>query len=256
MSYDTGRNRTTHGPVGIRINKYLASAGVCSRREADTLIEAGAVTINGKAAQPGDRVTGNDTVKVNGKRVESASRSVVVAFYKPVGVTCTEKDPHAEKTIKEAFRYPVRLTYAGRLDKDSEGLLLMTNDGDLIHAMMQGSHRHEKEYLVRTRRKISDEELQRLRKGIYLKDLDEKTRPCEIVRLGDYTFSIILTQGLNRQIRRMLAAIGQEVKLVKRTRVLNVRLGRLKSGEQRTLSDEEIKALYEAAGLTWNKQKA
>ncbi|MBO5564031.1 MAG: rRNA pseudouridine synthase [Lachnospiraceae bacterium] len=254
MSYDAGRNRTTHGPVGIRINKYLASCGICSRREADALIEAGAVTIDGKTALPGDRVTQDNTVKVNGKRVQSASRSVVVAYYKPVGVTCTEKDPHAEKTIRDAFRYPVRLTYAGRLDKDSEGLLLMTNDGDLIHAMMQGAHRHEKEYLVRTRRKISDEELQRLRKGIYLRELEEKTRPCEVLRLGDYTFSIILTQGLNRQIRRMLSAIGQEVKILKRTRVLNVRIGKLKPGEQRTLSDEETRALYEAAGLTWKKQ--
>ncbi len=238
----------------VRINKYLAASGVSSRREADELIAQGLVTINGAAARPGDKVNTGDTVKVRGKRVESSARPVVVAYYKPVGVTCTARDPHAEKTLSDAFKYPVRLTYAGRLDQDSEGLLLMTNDGDLIHAMMQGASYHEKEYVVRVRRKITDAELHRMEKGIYLKELDATTRPCKVRRLGEYTFSIILTQGLNRQIRRMCKAVGHEIRFLKRVRVLTVRLGDLRPGEQRTLSNDELEKLFEAAYRTGRKE--
>ncbi len=246
---NTSGSKVRPGQEGIRINKYLSSAGVCSRREADALIEAGVVTINGVTAENGDRVVPGSSVKVRGRRVETSGRPIVVAYYKPVGVTCTARDPHAEKTLSDAFSFSRRLTYAGRLDRDSEGLLLMTNDGDLIQAMMHGSSHHEKEYVVRVKRRISDAELRSLEKGIYLKDLEVKTRPCTVKRLGDNTFSIILTQGLNRQIRRMCRALSHEIVFLKRVRVLTVRLGKLKSGEQRTLNNAEIRELYEAAGI-------
>ena len=232
---------------GMRLNQYIASCGICSRREADRLIEAGRVLVNGTAAVPGMRVQGREEVTVNGRILGGALQKVVVAYYKPVGVTCTARDPHADRTLDEAFSYPVRLTYAGRLDRDSEGLLLMTNDGDLIDAMMRGSNGHEKEYIVRTKSRIFDADLERFRKGIFLRDLEVKTRPCRVERLGDYTFRITLTQGLNRQIRRMCKAVGNEVKKLKRVRVLNVELGAMKPGEQRRIRGEELEELYRTA---------
>ncbi len=234
---------------GVRLNSYIASCGLCSRRDADKLIQDGLVTVNGTPATPGMRVTGKEEITVRGKRLGGKDKKVVVAWYKPVGVTCTERDPHAERTIKEAFSYPVRLTYAGRLDRDSEGLMLMTNDGKLIESMMRGSNGHEKEYIVRVRGRISDASLQRLRKGIYLRELETTTRPCEVTRLGDHTFRIVLTQGLNQQIRRMCKAVGNEVKTLKRIRVLTVRLNDLQPGQSREIKGEERNALYHAAGL-------
>ena len=233
---------------GTRLNQYIASCGICSRREADRLIEAGKVIVDGVQAVPGMRVTGNETVTVGDKRLSGARSKAVVAFYKPVGVTCTEKDPHAKRTLKDVFAYPERLTYAGRLDRDSEGLLLMTNDGGLIDAMMRGAGGHEKEYIVRVKSRISDADLERLRKGIRLKELDVTTRPCAVERLGDYTFRIILTQGLNRQIRRMCRAVGNEVKRLKRVRVLNIELGSMKPGEMRVITGGELEELYRIAG--------
>ena len=245
-----GRNMTgtERYKEGRRLNQYIASCGLCSRREADRLIESGRVTINGVTASQGARVLADDEVTVDGKPVKGSQDKIVVAYYKPVGVTCTSKDPHAQRTLAEAFSYPVRLTYAGRLDRDSEGLLLMTNDGELIDAMMRGSYGHEKEYIVRVRSRISDADLERLKKGIRLPELDVKTRPCKIERLGDYTFRIILTQGLNRQIRRMCKAVGNEVKRLKRIRVLNVELGGMKPGEQRRVTGQELEDLYRIAG--------
>ncbi len=231
----------------LRLNKYIASCGVCSRREADRLIDDGQVTVNGRCAVQGMIVQAGDTVKVKGKLISLPENKIVVAYYKPAGVTCTAGDPHARKTLKDVFSYPVRLTYAGRLDQDSEGLLLMTNDGDLIDRMMRGSAGHEKEYIVRVRRKISDQDLRQMEKGIWLKDLEVKTAPCRIKRLGEYTFSIVLTQGLNRQIRRMVKAVGNEIRFLKRTRVLTVKLEDMKPGEQRTLSAAQLKELYDAA---------
>ncbi len=234
---------------GIRLNKFIASCGICSRREADKLIEDMRVSVNGKAASSGMKIRGSDVVEVDGRRINAPEEKTVVAWYKPVGVTCTRKDAHAEKTIEEAFSYPVRLTYAGRLDRDSEGLLLMTNDGDLIHAMMRGANGHEKEYIVRVRSRITDGDLHRMSKGIYLRELDTTTRPCEVERLGDRTFRIVLTQGLNRQIRRMCEAVGNEVKTLKRIRVLNIRLETLRAGQYREITGEELTKLYETAGL-------
>ena len=237
----------TQKKPGSRLNQYIASCGVCSRREADRMIEAGRVSVNGTPAVRGMRVQGTDEVTVDGRPLTGALNKTVVAFYKPVGVTCTESDRHADRTLNEAFSFPVRLTYAGRLDRDSEGLLLMTNDGNLIDSMMRGANGHEKEYIVRVKSRISDSDLEHFRKGVRLKELGVTTRPCKVERLGDYTFRIILTQGLNRQIRRMCRAVGNEVRKLKRVRVLNIELGSMKPGEQRIIRGEELQALYTMA---------
>lgn len=228
----------------VRLNKYLALCGYCSRRDADRLIEQGVVTVNGQKAQCGVRVTKEDLVAVYGKPLQSPEKKVVLAYYKPIGAVCTQRDRHAEVKVSDLLHYPVRLTYAGRLDKDSEGLLLMTNDGDLIDAMMRGANGHEKEYYVKVDKALTEEAVSKLRAGIYLKELDQTTRACRITQPGPDTMQITLTQGLNRQIRRMCRAVGYEVQTLKRTRVMNVTLAGLKPGEYRELSEEEKKLLY------------
>lgn len=233
----------------MRLNKYLAQCGVCSRRDADKLIEQGKVLVNGQVAGMGQQVEETDTVSI-GKKILQGKRSCkVLAFYKPVGVTCTERDPHAEKKIMDLIHYSERLTYAGRLDKDSEGLILLTNDGDLINAMMRGANRHEKEYIVKTDREITPDFLDKMRNGVYLKELDITTRECRIEKTGKYTFQIILTQGVNRQIRRMCEACGVKVKALKRIRVMNILLGDLKPGEWREITGEELEQLRRDSGM-------
>ena len=227
-----------------RLNKYLAQCGVCSRRDADKLIERQAVTVNGKTALPGMKVTETDDIRVNGRRMESPEKKVILAYYKPVGVTCTARDEHADMTLRDVLQYPVRLTYAGRLDKESEGLLIMTNDGGLIDAMMRGANRHEKEYLVKVNKNLTETAVQKMRDGIYLKELDLTTRPCKITLLGNNTMRMILTQGINRQIRRMCDKTGYRVVKLKRTRVTNIELADLKPGEYRELTEAEQKELY------------
>lgn len=229
---------------GTRLNKYMAQAGLCSRREADRYIEAGQVYINGLKAQIGQLVYPGDKVTIGSKQLRDAGEKVILAWYKPVGVTCTEKDPHAKRKISDVFRYPVRVTYAGRLDKDSEGLLIMTNDGDLINRMMRGANGHEKEYVVKVDKELTEEFRAEMEQGIYLSELEQTTRPCKVTIEGKYTFRIVLTQGLNRQIRRMCEALGYQVKSLKRVRIVNVLLGNLKPGEYRELTAEERKVLY------------
>ena len=233
----------------MRLNKYLAQCGVCSRRDADKLIEQGKVLVNGQVAGMGQQVLETDTVQVGKKILQGKQTCKVLAFYKPVGVVCTERDPHAEKKIMDMIRCPERLTYAGRLDKDSEGLILLTNDGDLINAMMRGANRHEKEYIVKIDREITPDFLEIMRKGIYLKDLDITTRECKIEKTGKYTFRIILTQGVNRQIRRMCEACGAKVRFLKRIRVMNIRLGDLKPGEWREVTGGELETLLTDTGM-------
>lgn len=226
-----------------RINKYIALCGICSRRDADTLVEAKRVTINGKIAEAGSKVNDGDTVELDGKPVKPEEKKVV-AYYKPVGVTCTEADAHANITLTEAFKYPTRLTYAGRLDEESEGLLLMTNDGDLIHCMMLGSNNHEKEYEVTVDKAIDPLIIERMQKGLYLYDLEVTTKPCKVVSLTDKSFRITLTQGLNRQIRRMCFECGLDVVTLKRLRVCNINLGDLKPNEFREINGAELDELY------------
>ena len=233
----------------MRLNKYLAHCGVCSRRDADRLIEQGVVFINGQKADMGQSVSPEDEVTVSGRAVKLPHKTVVLAFYKPLGVTCTAGDPHAEKIISDIVRYPIRVTYAGRLDRDSEGLLLLTNDGDLIQAMMRGENRHEKEYLVKVDKEITYDFILKMTRGIYLEDLNAMTRECEIQQAGEFTFKIILTQGLNRQIRRMCEACGYRVKSIKRVRVMHITLGALKPGEFIELPVEDVKRLYDDCGI-------
>ena len=224
----------------VRLNKYLSQAGICSRREADVLIEGGKVSVNGKIADPGMRVNDLDKITVEDKPVGHREKKVVLAYYKPVGVTCTEKDKHAQITIRDVVEYPVRVPYAGRLDRDSEGLLLLTNDGDLINGLMRAANFHEKEYLVRVNKPISRDFLKKMSDGMLLKDLNERTRPCFVKEEGKFVFRIILTQGLNRQIRRMCRALDYHVMNLKRVRIMNLQLGTLKRGEYRELTEKEL----------------
>ena len=233
----------------MRLNKYLAHCGVCSRREADRLIGQGKVLVNGQTAVPGRTVGETDEVTVSGRTVHNSKKTVVLAYNKPVGVTCTEKDPHADKKITDMIKYPVRVTYAGRLDKDSEGLLLLTNDGDLIQAMMRGSNHQEKEYAVRVDREISEDFLNKMTGGIYLEELDVTTKPCKVKQISKFTFNIILTQGLNRQVRRMCSACGYQVKSLRRIRVMHIELGNMKPGEYVELSDADVERLYRDSGI-------
>jgi len=230
-----------------RLNKYLSEAGVCSRREADRLIQAGKVTVDGRKAVPGMQVEPGQVVKVGKKEIREKNRKVVLAVYKPAGIVCTE-DRREKKNIIRYLDYPVRVTYAGRLDKNSEGLLIMTNDGDLINGMMRARFLHEKEYQVKVDRPVTEEFLKKMREGVHIRDeekgLDEVTRPCQAKAIGKYTFSIILTQGLNRQIRRMCEACGYKVERLCRVRIMNIRLGNMKPGDVRELSEQELKELY------------
>ena len=228
----------------IRLNKFLAESGVCSRREADRLIEAGKVIINDHVARIGEAVEPGDRVEYEGRVLKGMTKTVVLAFNKPKGVTTSEKDDHADRLVNDYIDYPVRVTYAGRLDKDSEGLILLTNDGNLIDHMMRGANLHEKEYIVTVGSEITEEIAEKLRKGIYLPELKVKTRPCKVVIKDKVTMSVTLTQGLNRQIRRMCEQVGLKVKKLKRVRVMNVTLGGLKPGEYRELTADEIKGLW------------
>ena len=225
----------------VRLNKYLSEAGVCSRREADRLIETGRVTVDGKTAQTGMKVIPGQEVRVGKKLVSKGDEMVVLAVNKPRGIVCTE-EKRERNSIVRFLDYPIRVTYIGRLDKDSRGLLLMTNNGDIINRMMRASNHHEKEYKVTVDKEITDEFLEKMAGGVPI--LDTVTRPCRVRKIGKYTFSIILTQGLNRQIRRMCEALGYEVKDLLRVRVMNIRLGSLKEGGYRKVTDAELEELY------------
>ena len=242
----------------IRLNKWLATNGICSRREGDQWIANGEVSVNGVIAIMGQRVESNETIVVKGKTYRESDieqrEKIVLAYYKPVGVNCTEKDANAEKTVIEALQFPTRVTYAGRLDKDSEGLLIMTNDGDLIQSMMKASNDHEKEYIVTVDKPITMHFLIKMREGIYLEELDVTTRPCIVEQLEERTFRIILTQGYNRQIRRMCQIVGYEVEKLKRIRVVNISLDGLKSGEYREIIGKEKKSLYQKIGVVLDEK--
>lgn len=232
----------------MRLNKYISEAGVCSRREADRLIAAGRVFVDGKKAEPGMQVGENNDVRIGKKQIHVREEKVVLAVYKPAGIVCTE-DMREKNNIIRFLHYPVRVTYAGRLDKDSEGLLIMTNDGDLINRMMRARYEHEKEYKVTVHKPLTEEFLKRMSEGVLItdkgKNLDVVTRPCKVNKIGKYTFSIILTQGLNRQIRRMCDVYGYKVTRLIRIRVMNICLDGLKSGAVRKLTKQELKELYE-----------
>lgn len=234
----------------IRLNKYLSEAGVCSRREADRLIEAGKVLVDGRPAVMGQKIGPNQEIRV-GDRVLGGQREeqVLLAVYKPPGVICTT-DRREKRNIVDYVGYPTRIYPIGRLDKDSEGLILMTNDGSLVNRMMRSSNHHEKEYLVTVNKPLTEAFLAQMAKGVRIRKvekgevlLDAVTRPCEIEKLGKSSFRIILTQGLNRQIRRMCEALGYQVESLKRVRVLNIELKGMKPGTWRKVTEKEMEEL-------------
>ncbi|MGN0363869.1 MAG: pseudouridine synthase [Bilifractor sp.] len=233
----------------MRINKYLSACGFCSRREADRLLEAGHVTINGEKAETGSQVSDGDVVLVYGKRAALPQQKTYLKLYKPAGIVCTfekrEKNNLGDY-LRDYLKVPQRVTYAGRLDKNSEGLLILTDDGDLIQEMMAARNSHEKEYAVTVDRDLTEQFLAHMRSGVYLPELDTTTRPCRVEQTGRRTFRIILTQGLNRQIRRMCRVLGYEVKTLKRVRVVNILLDGMKSGELVHLTTDEIASLKAA----------
>ncbi|MEH6538199.1 MAG: pseudouridine synthase [Psychroserpens sp.] len=241
-----------------RINKFLSEVGYCSRREADKLIDAGRVTINGEIPEMGTKISPTDEVHVDGKRIENNKEEFVyLAFNKPVGIVCTTDTRVEKDNIIDFINYPKRVFPIGRLDKPSEGLILLTDDGDIVNKILRASNNHEKEYIVTVDKPISQTFLIRMSGGIYLKDLEKTTKKCEVKRIGSQTFSIILTQGLNRQIRRMCEYLTYEVETLKRVRIMNIPLD-IPVGEYRELTSEEFKelnTLLEGSDKTYNQNK-
>ena len=225
---------------GVRINKYLGDAGVCSRREADKFIEQGKVTIDGVVAEMGSRVFPGQKVTFNGKELKKQEEQVLIAFYKPVGIVCTT-DTREPDNVIDFLNYGKRIYPIGRLDKDSEGLLLLTNDGDIVNKILRAGNHHEKEYLVTVNKPITPEFLKGMAGGVPI--LDTVTKPCKIEPTGKCSFKIILTQGLNRQIRRMCEYFDYRVLSLKRVRIMHIQLGHLKPGTYRNLSAGELERL-------------
>lgn len=239
---------------GIRINKYLSEAGVCSRRAADREIEAGNVQIDGRPAETGDRVFPGMVVMVRGKAVTPETEEILIAFHKPVGIVCTA-EKREKNNIIDYIKYPKRIYPVGRLDKDSEGLILLTNQGDLVNKIMRAGNFHEKEYLVTVDRDITPDFLEQMRSGIFLEELKVTTRPCKVYQKQKRTFLIILTQGYNRQIRRMCEACGYQVKKLVRLRIMNIRLGNLPKGTWRELTDSEKRGLLQMTEHSYSAPK-
>ena len=228
-----------------RINKFLSEVGYCSRREADKLIEAGRVTINGVVPEKGTKIAANDVVAVDGETIKNTKKAFVyLAFNKPVGIVCTTDTSVEKDNIIDYLNYPKRIFPVGRLDKPSEGLILLTDDGDIVNKILRASNNHEKEYIVTVDKPISQTFIERMASGIYIEDLGKKTKTCTVEKLSSYKFKIILTQGLNRQIRRMCNYLNYEVQTLKRVRIMNVKLD-MPVGEYRDLTKEEFKELNE-----------
>lgn len=224
----------------ISLNKYISSTGICSRREADKLIADGRVTINGAATRLGNRVLEGDAVYIDGKLLKPKPAALYIAFNKPIGIVCTT-DPKERKNIINYIGHPERLFPIGRLDKPSEGLIFLTNDGDIVNKILRAGNRHEKEYIVTVKQMITAGFIKKMGQGIPV--LGTVTKKCSVIRLNDFTFKIILTQGLNRQIRRMCEYLNYEVVKLKRTRIMNVKLGNLKTGQWRELRAAEMQQI-------------
>ena len=224
----------------MRLNKYISETGACSRREADQWIEAGRVTLNGVRAQLGLKVQPDDEVRVDGELIGAKKKPVYIALNKPAGITCTTES-HVKDNIVDFIGHPERIFPVGRLDKDSEGLILLTNNGDIVNEILRSENEHEKEYIVWVNRPITDLALSMLAGGV--KIMGETTKRCRVERIDRESFRMILTQGLNRQIRRMCSALGYRVQRLRRVRIMNVELGALRAGQWRNLSDVEIAGL-------------
>ena len=231
----------------MRINKYLSAQGVCSRREADRLLEAGRITVDGVTAMCGQQVDDNSVICIDGSRIsDEKPQDVLMAFNKPRGIVCTTTDNQGKNNIVDYIGYDKRIYPVGRLDKDSDGLILLTNNGEITDKILRSVNGHEKEYVVKVNKKITDTFLKNMADGVYLKELDVTTKPCSISRINNYTFRIILTQGLNRQIRRMCQESGYKVESLTRVRIMNIELGELKIGEYRIIEVKEKTMLYES----------
>lgn len=233
------------GTMEVRINKYLSSAGYCSRREADKMLEQGRILIDGEIALKGSKVSEGQIVSVDGKPVLQENDMILLAFYKPVGIVCTTTSKQGNNNIVDYIGYHKRIYPVGRLDKDSEGLILMTNNGEIMDKILRSVNGHEKEYIVTVDKDINDEFIKNMSAGMYLDELERMTKPCKVTALGKRTFRIILTQGLNRQIRRMCSTLGREVVSLKRIRIMNILLGDLKPGEYRSVTSQEYQQLKE-----------
>ncbi|MGX5915264.1 pseudouridine synthase [Aliidiomarina sp. Khilg15.8] len=223
-----------------RLNKWISETGICSRREADKWIAEGLVRVNGQVAEMGVQVSDADEVTVRGKPLRAKPAPVYLAYNKPVGVTCTT-ERSIRSNIVDAVNYPERIFPIGRLDRPSEGLILLTNDGDIVNKILRAGNDHEKEYIVTLERRFDDEFLQQMRQGVPI--LDTVTQPCRAERVSSRTFKIVLTQGLNRQIRRMAEYLGHEVSRLKRTRIMHITLGDLGVGDYRVLAGDELRRL-------------
>ena len=228
---------------GVRINQFLGSAGYCSRREADRLVGEGRVFIDGNMADMGSRVMPGQKVYVDGKAVVPEEENILIAVNKPRGIVCTTTDKQGANNIVDFLGCDKRIYPVGRLDKDSEGLLLMTNDGELMNNILTGKNEHEKEYIVEVDKNLSDDFERRMSEPMYLKELDKTTRPCRVIKTGKKTFRIILKQGLNRQIRRMCSNLGYKVVKLKRIRIMNIELNDLPAGATRKIEGSEYEKL-------------
>ena len=229
----------------MRLNKYISETGACSRREADKWIVAGRVTCNGEVAALGTQVSDGDEVRVDGELIGAKKKQIYIALNKPAGITSTT-EAHIEDNIVAFVGHPERIFPIGRLDKDSEGLILLTNDGDIVNEILRAENNHEKEYIVRVDRPITDLSLKMMAGGV--KIMGELTKPCKVVRIDQESFRMILTQGLNRQIRRMCSALGYKAQRLKRVRIMNIHLGSLGAGQWRYLSHSELAGLLPRTG--------
>ncbi|MGN0341320.1 MAG: 23S rRNA pseudouridine(2604) synthase RluF [Roseburia sp.] len=228
--------------AGIRINKYLSEAGVCSRREADRMVEQGRITIDGRIARMGDRILPGNQVCLDHKPVTKQECPILIAFNKPAGIVCTTAKQEKNNVV-DFIGYPIRIYPIGRLDKDSQGLLLLTNQGDLVNKIMRAGNYHEKEYEVTVDRPITESFLKGMGRGVPLEELGVVTRPCVVKKQSDRKFGIVLTQGYNRQIRRMCEYFGYHVVTLKRIRIMNIRLDGIKEGTYRPVTEKEMQQL-------------
>lgn len=228
----------------VRLNKFLSEKGICSRREADRLVDEGKVMVNGVCAVMGQKVSSADEIVVDGKKVSTKQvKPVLIAVNKPAGIVCTTARFEGEKNIVDMVKYPTRIYPIGRLDKESEGLILMTNLGDLANEISKASNSHEKEYVVTVNNQVTESFLDKMRRGMHLEELNADTMPCVCTKTGNREFHIILKQGLNRQIRRMCTACGYRVETLKRIRIMNIHLGNIPQGNFRNVTDAEFDKL-------------
>lgn len=237
----------------VNLNKWISDTGFCSRRDADELIRMGKVTVDGVTASLGNRVAGHETVLVNGEPLKAKEKLVFIAFNKPVGITCTT-DQSIRGNIVDFINHPSRIFPIGRLDKPSAGLIFLTNDGNIVNKILRAGNRHEKEYVVTVDKPITPEFIQAMRNGVPI--LDTVTQKCKVFKEGSHEFRIILTQGLNRQIRRMCEHLGYEVHTLQRVRIMNITLRELPSGKWRDLTEEELKEVYRLSSQSVKTEEA